>query len=164
MALYEIRVETRKLSKKVYWVVTDDENVAEKWIEKKLQDQIFASQYIPLILSDISTIDHKGIIKQNPPKGVFLKGWETIPTIREIVTKLQTLSMNKNVVLDRILIMIVYMHNNATLKNPNGPLTIKPAGPPVYTSGIPSPVAGMIVVNQQDGSQMVFDGTNWVKI
>ena len=151
------------MSKLVYWVVTNDENVAEKWIEKRLQDQGFASQYIPLILCDISTIENLGI-KQNPPKGVFLRGWETIPTIREIVTKLQTLSMNKNVVLDRILIMIVYMHNNVTLKNPNGPLTIKPAGPPVYTQGTPQPVVGMIVVDQQDGSQMIFDGKNWVKI
>jgi len=152
------------LSKLVYWVVTNDEDIAEKWIEKKLQDQTFASQYIPLILSDISTIDHKGIRPLSPPKGVFLKGWEDIPTIREIVTKLQTLSMNKNVALDQILIMLTYMHNNATLKNPNGPYTLTAAKPPVYTQGTPHPVAGMIVVNKQDGSEMVFDGKSWIKI
>jgi len=152
------------LSKLVYWVVTNDEDVAEKWIEKKLQDQTFSSQYIPLILSDISTIEHMGIKPSSPPRGVFLKGWEDIPTIREIVTKLQTLSMNNNVALDQILIMLTYMHNNTTLKNPNGPYTLTAAKPPVYTQKTPQPVAGMIMVNQHDGSQMIFDGTNWVKI
>ena len=143
-------------------MITNDEDAAEKWIEKKLQDQTFSSQYIPLILCDISTIENLGI-KQNPPRGVFLKGWETIPTIREIVTKLQTLSMNKNVALDQILIMLTYMHNNTTLKNPNGPYTMR-TKPPLYTQGIPSPAAGMIVVDQQDGSQRIFDGKAWVKI
>jgi hypothetical protein len=89
------------VSKKVYWVITNDESAAEKWIEKKLQDQTFASQYIPLILADISTIEHLAI--KAPPQGVFLKGWETIPTIREIIVKLQTLSMNNNYTLDQML-------------------------------------------------------------
>lgn len=151
------------MSKKVYWVITDDEDVAERWMEKKLQDQIFASQYIPLILSDISTIEHLGI-KQNPPQGVFLKGWENIPTIREIIIKLQTLSMNNNYTLDKILTMHTYMHNNATLSNPNGPLTVKPIQPPAWPQNLPSPVVGMIVVDQQDGSQRIFDGKAWVKI
>ena len=91
------------MSKKVYWVITNDESAAEKWIEKRLQDQGFASQYIPLILCDISTIEHLGIKSLSPPQGVFLKGWETIPTIREIITKLQTLSMNNNYTLDQML-------------------------------------------------------------
>ena len=152
------------MSKLVYWVVTNDEDVAEKWIEKKLQDQTFASQYIPLILSDISTIEHLEK-RQNPsPKGVFLKGWEDIPTIKKIVEKLQILSDNKNVALDQILIMLVYMHNNATLKNPNGLYTIKPAGPPVYTPGFTPAVVGTVMTNTKDGSQMIFDGTYWVKI
>ena len=150
------------MSKLVYWVVTNDEDVAEKWIEKKLQDQTFSSQYIPLILSDISTIEH--LTLKTPPQGVFLKGWEDIPTIKKIVEKLQILSDNKNVALDRILIMLVYMHNNATLKNPNGPYTIKPAGPPVYTPAFTPAVAGTVMTNTKDGSQLVFDGTIWVKI
>ena len=150
------------MSKLVYWVVTNDEDVAEKWIEKKLQDQTFSSQYIPLILSDISTIEH--LTLKTPPQGVFLKGWEDIPTIKKIVEKLQILSDNKNVALDRILIMLVYMHNNATLKNPNGPYTIKPAGPPVYTPAFTPAVVGTVMTNTKDGSQMVFDGKAWVKI
>ena len=151
------------MSKLVYWVITNDEDVAERWIEKKLQDQTFSSQYIPLILSDISTIEHLGI-KPNAPQGVFLKGWENIPTIREIITKLQTLSMNKNYALDQIMIMHTYMHNNATLKNPNGLYTIKPAGPPVYTPAFTPAVAGTVMTNTKDGSQLVFDGKAWVKI
>lgn len=151
------------MSKLVYWVVTNDEDVAEKWIEKKLQDQTFASQYIPLILSDISTIDHKGIRPLSPPKGVFLKGWENIPTIREIIIKLQTLSMNNNSTLDRILTMH-NLHNLATLSNPNGPYTIKAAKPPLYTPAFTPAVAGTVLTNTKDGSQMVFDGTIWVKI
>ena len=144
------------MSKKVYWVVTNDEDVAERWMDQKLKDQTFSSQYIPLILSDISTIEHLEKRQNPPPKGVFLKGWEDIPTIKKIVEKLQILSDNKNVALDRILIMLIYMNNNATLSNPNGPLTV--------SSRTPQPVAGMIVVDQQDGSQRIFDGTNWVKI
>ena len=151
------------MSKKAYWVVTNNEDVAERWIEKKLQDQTFASQYIPLILSDISTIEHMGP-RSSPPEGVFLKGWEDIPTIKKIVEKLQILSDNKNVALDRILIMLVYMHNNATLKNPNGPYTIKPAGPPVYTPAFTPAVVGTVMTNTKDGSQMIFDGKAWVKI
>ena len=150
------------MSKKVYWVITNDEDVAEKWIEKRLQDQGFASQYIPLILCDISTIEHLAI--KTPPQGVFLKGWENIPTIREIIIKLQTLSMNNNYTLDKMLTMHTYMHNNATLKNPNGPYTIKPEGPPVYTPAFTPAVAGTVMTNTKDGSQMIFDGTNWVKI
>ena len=142
--------------------MTNDEDVAEKWIEKKLQDQTFSSQYIPLILSDISTIEH--LTLKTPPQGVFLKGWEDIPTIKKIVEKLQILSDNKNVALDQILIMLTYMHNNATLKNPNGPYTIKPAGPPVYTPGFTPAVVGTVMTNTKDGSQMVFDGKAWVKI
>ncbi len=150
------------MSKKVYWVITNDESAAEKWIEKRLQDQGFASQYIPLILCDISTIEHLSI--KTPPQGVFLKGWETIPTIREIIVKLQTLSMNNNYTLDQMLTMHTYMHNNATLNNPNGLYTIKPAGPPVYTPAFTPAIAGTVMTNTKDGSQMVFDGTNWVKI
>ena len=150
------------MSKLVYWVVTNDEDVAEKWIEKKLQDQTFSSQYIPLILSDISTIEH--LTLKTPPQGVFLKGWEDIPTIKKIVEKLQILSDNKNVALDQILIMLTYMHNNATLKNPNGPYTIKPAGSPVYTPAFTPAVVGTVMTNTKDGSQMIFDGKAWVKI
>lgn len=149
--------------KKAYWVVTNNEDMAERWIEKKLKDQTFASQYIPLILSDISTIQHMGP-RSSPPEGVFLKGWDSIPTIKEIILKLKELSNDRNYALDRILIMHTYMHNNATLKNPNGPYTLSAAKPPVYTPGIPSPVAGMVVVNQQDGSEMVFDGKSWIKV
>lgn len=167
------------MSKKVYWVITNDEDVAEKWIEKRLQDQGFASQYIPLILCDISTIEHLAIKTQDqvvlkvkqikhlrtiPPQGVFLKGWENIPTIREIIAKLQTLSMNKNYTLDQMLTMHTYMHNNATLKNPNGPYTLTAAKPPVYTPAFTPAIAGTVMTNTKDGSQMVFDGTNWVKI
>ena len=151
------------MSKLVYWVVTNDEDVAERWMDQKLKDQTFASQYIPLILSDISTIEHLEKRQNPPPKGVFLKGWEDIPTIKKIVEKLQILSDNKNVVLDRILIMLVYMNNNATLSNPNGPYTMR-TKPPVYTQATPAPVVGMIVVDQQTGTEMVFDGKTWVKI
>ena len=152
------------MSKKVYWVVTNDEDVADRWMDQKLKDQTFASQYIPLILSDISTIEHLEKRQNPPPQGVFLKGWDSIPTIKKIVEKLQSLSNNKNVALDRILIMLVYMHNNATLSNPNGPLTVKPIQPPAWPQNLPSPVVGMIVVDQQDGSQRIFDGKAWVKI
>jgi len=62
------------------------------------------------------------------------------------------------------MIMHTYMHNNATLKNPNGPYTIKAAKPPVYTSAFTPPPAGAVMTNTKDGSQLVFDGTNWVKI
>jgi hypothetical protein len=143
------------MSKKVYWVVTNDEDVAERWIEKRLQDQGFASQYIPLILSDISTIEHLGIKSLSPPQGVFLKGWENIPTIREIIIKLQTLSMNNNYTLNKILTMHTYMHNNATLKNPNGPYTLTAAKPPVYTPAFTPAVAGTVLTNTKDGSQFI---------
>jgi len=153
------------LSKKVYWVITNDEDEAERWMDRKLKDQTFASKYIPLILSDISTIEHLEKRQNPPPQGVFLKGWDSIPTIKKIILKLQELSNDRNYALDRMLVTYHWMHNdNATLSNPNGPLTVKPIQPPAWPQNLPSPVVGMIVVDQQDGSQRIFDGKAWVKI
>ena len=122
------------MSKKAYWVVTNNEDVAERWIDQKLKDQTFASKYIPLILADISTIGHMGP-RSSSPEGVFLKGWDSIPTIKEIILKLQELSNDRNYALDRLLVTYHWMHNDdATLKNPNGPYTLTAAKPPVYTS------------------------------
>lgn len=164
---------------KVFYIITplDNNNLAFDWIVNKKKNQPDFTQYfMPIHLYDISTIENIGTLTYGPV-GVFLKDWEKIPRINEIIDTLRNISPVYNSILDQLYDQVNYT-GNATLSNPNGKYTITAKNPPHYTApyDIKDLVAkGLVnsvetfpnvgqVVGLDNGELIVFDGKSWLPV